>query len=334
MNLTLKQLRAFVAVADTGNFTSAAQQLHVTASALSLTIKELESAVGTRLFERTTRQVHLAPAGRDFLPSARKLVDDLARAVEGIRDFQASTRGVLRIAGSPTYAGTLVPQLALEFRRLHPGVKVLVIDVLTDQVAARVASGEADLGIAPERPVPREVIQTQLFRDPLQLVCRPDHPLAMQEPVQWSEVLRHPFISLAPDYAASMRADLAFHSESLTLEPAAYVTFITTALALAALPAAAAALEKIAPAAPGGGWDQSARAMQGALVKAGEGITVQPSAAEPLAAAYGLVVKTLREPLIQRRICLIRPRERESSPSAERFCEFVEARFGVRMPPG
>ena len=301
MNLTLKQLRAFVAVADTGNFTSAAQQLHVTASALSLTIKELESAVGTRLFERTTRQVHLAPAGRDFLPSARKLVDDLARAVEGIRDFQASTRGVLRIAGSPTYAGTLVPQLALEFRRLHPGVKVLVIDVLTDQVAARVASGEADLGIAPERPVPREVIQTQLFRDPLQLVCRPDHPLAMQEPVQWSEVLRHPFISLAPDYAASMRADLAFHSESLTLEPAAYVTFITTALA---------------------------------LVKAGEGITVQPSAAEPLAAAYGLVVKTLREPLIQRRICLIRPRERESSPSAERFCEFVEARFGVRMPPG
>ena len=301
MNLTLKQLRAFVAVADTGNFTSAAQQLHVTASALSLTIKELESAVGTRLFERTTRQVHLAPAGRDFLPSARKLVDDLARAVEGIRDFQASTRGVLRIAGSPTYAGTLVPQLALEFRRLHPGVKVLVIDVLTDQVAARVASGEADLGIAPERPVPREVIQTQLFRDPLQLVCRPDHPLAMQEPVQWSEVLRHPFISLAPDYAASMRADLAFHSESLPLDPAVYVTFLPTALA---------------------------------LVRGGEGITVQPSAAEPLAAAYGLVVKTLREPLIQRRICLIRPRERESSPSAERFCEFVEARFGVRMPPG
>lgn len=296
MNLTLKQLRAFVAVAETGNFTGAAQQLHVTASALSLTIKELESAVGTRLFERTTRHVHLAPAGRDFLPSARKLVDDLARAMEGIRDFQASTRGVLRIASSPTYSGTLVPQLVLEFRRLHPGVKVLVIDVLTDQVAARVASGEADLGIAPERPVPPEVIQTKLFRDPLQLVCRPDHPLAVQESAQWSDVLRYPFISLAPDYAASMRADLAFHSESLTLEPAVYVTFITTALA---------------------------------LVKAGEGITVQPSAAEPLAAAYGLMVKTLREPLIQRRICLFRPRERESSPSAERFCGFVDARFGV-----
>jgi DNA-binding transcriptional LysR family regulator len=294
MNLTLKQLRAFVAVAEAGNFTAAAERLHITPSALSLTIKELESIVGTRLFERTTRQMRLSPAGRDFLPSAHRLVEDLARAVEGLRDYQVSARGTLRIASSPMYAGTLVPQLVAEYRQRFPGVKVYVIDVVTDQVGVKVASGEADVGIAPERSVPREVIQKQLFRDPLQLVCRPDHPLAAKRVVPWSEVLRHPFISLPVDYAANMRADLAYHSEALTLEPAAYVNFITTALA---------------------------------LVQAGEGVTVQPSAAEPLAAAYGLVVKKLKDPVILRRICLLRPRDRESSPSAEAFCRFVEARF-------
>ncbi len=294
MNLTLKQLRAFVAVADAGTFTAAAQQLHVTASALSLMIKELESVVGTKLFERTTRQVRLSPAGRDFRPSAHRLVEDLARTVEGIRDYQRSARGTLRIASSPMYSGTLVPRLVAEYRRRFPGVKVYVLDVVTDQVGVMVASREADVGIAPERSVPREVIQKQLFRDPLQLVCRPDHPLAAMKQVPWSEVLRHPFISLPMDYAANMRADLAYHSETLTLEPAMYVNFITTALA---------------------------------LVQAGEGVTVQPSAAEPLAAAYGLAVKKLKDPVILRRICLLRPRERESSPSAEGFCSFVEARF-------
>lgn len=294
MNLTLKQLRAFVAVSESGSFTAAARRLHVTASALSLTIKELESAVGTRLFERTTRQVRLAPAGREFLPSARQLVGDLARAVEGMRDYKLSARGVLRIAGSPTYSGTLVPQLVRQYRQRFPGIKVHVIDVMTEQVAARVAGGDADVGIAPERSVPYDVLQTQLFRDPLQLVCPMDHPLAARKSVKWSEVLRHPFISLSSDYAASMRADLAVHSESLSLEPAVYVNFITTAFG---------------------------------LVQAGEGITVQPSAALPLAAAYGLAVRPLREPAIQRRICLLRPRTRESSPAAESFCDFVTARI-------
>ena len=296
MNLTLKQLRAFVAVAETGSFTMAAQRLHVTSSALSLTIKELESAVGTRLFERTTRQVNLAPAGQDFLPSARRLVDDLARAVEGIRDYQVCARGVLRIASSPTYASALVPKLALEYRRLYPGVQVYVTDAVTERVAARVASGEADLGIAPERSVPYEVVQTQLFRDPLRLVCRGDHPLAALEKVTWADVLGYPFISLPLDYAASLRANLAVHSESLCLEPAVYVNFITTVFA---------------------------------LIEAGEGISVQPSAAEPLASAYGLAVRALFEPAIERRICLLRPRSRESSPSAERFLRFAEARFGA-----
>lgn len=296
MNVTLKQLRAFVSVAEAGSFTAAAQRLHVTPSALSLVVKDLETAVGLRLFDRTTRHTVLAPAGRDFLPTARKLVEDFARALDGLREFQGVQRGVLRIAGSPIYAGTLVPQLAADFGALYPGIRLHVVDALTEHVAAKVANGDADLGIAPERAVPAEVLQTQLFRDDVQLVCRPDHPLAARETVQWPDALRHPFVSLSPDYAMTLRADLAHHSESLRLEPETYVTFITTALA---------------------------------LVKAGRGITAQPAHAEPLAAAYGLVVRPLHGPRIQRRICLLAPREREASPAALAFRGFLEQRFGV-----
>jgi DNA-binding transcriptional LysR family regulator len=152
------------------------------------------------------------------------------------------------------------------------------------------------MGIAPERPVPAEVQQTQLFRDPIHLVCPADHPLAAQEVVQWSEVGRYPFISLSPDYATAMRSDLAHYSESLTLEPAAYVTFITTALA---------------------------------LVKWGRGVTAQPSHADLLAAAYGLVVRPLHGPRIERRICLVTPREREPSPAATSFRGFLQGHFGL-----
>lgn len=294
MNATLKQLRAFVALAETGTFTAAAKQLHVTPSALSLLIKELESGVGMRLFERTTRQTRLAPPGREFLPSARKLLEEFSRVMEGLREFRGAERGVLRVASSPTYSAALVPELAARYNELHPGIRVHIVDALTEQVASKVSSGEADLGIAPERAAPADVVQRQLFRDALRLVCPPDHPLAAQEAVRWADALSHPFISLSPDYAMALRADLAHHSESLTLEPLTYVTFLTTALA---------------------------------MVKWGRGVTAQPAHAESLVAAYGLVVRPLQEPRIERRICLLQSRERELSPAAESFCGFLEGYF-------
>lgn len=296
MNVTLKQLRAFVALAEAGTFTAAASQLHVTPSALSLLIKELESVIGMRLFDRTTRHTQLAPAGRDFLPSARKLLDEFERVLGGLRDFQASERGVLRVASSPTYSAALVPELVARYNERHPGVRVHVIDSLTEQVGARVASGEADLGIAPERAVPAEVAQTMLFRDPLQLVLPADHALAAQAEVTWEDALRHPFISLSPDYAMTLRADLAHHSESLTLEPVTYVTFMTTALA---------------------------------LVKWGRGLTAQPAHAESLVAAYGLAARPLVAPRVMRRICLLTPRERGDSPAAAGFRAFLQSWFNV-----
>lgn len=298
MNVTLKQLRAFVVLSETGTFTAAARQLHVTPGALSLLVKDLEGIIGIRLFERTTRQTRLAPAGRDFLPPARRMLDELDRAIDGLRDFQASERGVLRVACSPTYGATLVPELVARYNEQRPGVLVHLVDAMTEHVSAKVASGDADLGIVPERSVPAGLQQTKLFRDPLRLVCPRDHVLAKRKAVTWGEVLKHPFVSLSPDYAATLRSDLAHYSESLTLQPVSYVAFLTTALA---------------------------------LVKGGRGVTAQPMHAEPLVAAFDLVMRRLLEPTVERRICLVTPRGSEPSPASASFQAFLKSWFKLKV---
>ena len=89
MNITLKQIRAFVTVAQAGSFTAAANRLHLTQSAVSVLISELEQQFGLRLFDRTTRLVQLNDAGRDFFPAAEKMLMDLSNAISGSKDLVA-----------------------------------------------------------------------------------------------------------------------------------------------------------------------------------------------------------------------------------------------------
>src|SRR5258707_14292438 len=95
MNITLRQLYGFKAVADVGPFTAAAQRLKVAQPALSLNIRDLESELGARLFDRTTRRVELTAAGREFLQSVDKLIIDLEHAVQNARDLADRRRGRL-----------------------------------------------------------------------------------------------------------------------------------------------------------------------------------------------------------------------------------------------
>src|SRR5688500_8879542 len=108
-NVTLRQLRAFVAIADAGGFAAAARRLHLTPSALSLLIKDLERGIEVRLFDRSTRATALSVAGSEFYPLARKVLDDLASALESTQDLEQKKRGTVRIACTPLYAATTLP---------------------------------------------------------------------------------------------------------------------------------------------------------------------------------------------------------------------------------
>ena len=98
INLTLRQLRAFVAVATLRGFTAAGNQLHLSQSALSGLVKELEDGLGVRLLDRNTREVSLTQAGAEFLPLARRVLTDVHDAVAGMSDIKHQRRGIVRVA--------------------------------------------------------------------------------------------------------------------------------------------------------------------------------------------------------------------------------------------
>src|SRR3954467_6687588 len=115
MNITLRQLYGFKAVADVGTFTAAAQRLKVAQPALSLSIRELETELGVRLFDRTTRRVELTAAGREFLQSTEKLIADLELSIRNVRDLTDRKRGRLTIAAPPLLAAMIVPPAIADY---------------------------------------------------------------------------------------------------------------------------------------------------------------------------------------------------------------------------
>jgi DNA-binding transcriptional LysR family regulator len=289
-NITLRQLRAFVAIADAGSFVAASRRLSLTPSALSLLVKEMESILGVRLFQRTTRSTSLSLAGADFYPLARKVLDDLGRAVESTQELEQKKRGTIRIACTPLYASILMPQLILNYRKQYPAIAIYMLDSLNQQALSRVATGEADLCIAPQRPTPPELVQEDLFKDRMALICRADHPLAARERVTWAQVLREPFVSLTADFTARLQADLFRSADQLVLEPAFNVSFLTTALG---------------------------------LVQWGHGITAQPASAIPLIASFGLVSRPIQAPVVYRHLSIFYRRGVDLSPAAGSFREFL-----------
>ncbi|VWX59299.1 DNA-binding transcriptional regulator, LysR family [Burkholderiales bacterium 8X] len=289
-HVTLRQLRAFVAVAETGSFAAAARRMHVTPSALSLLVKELERGMAVRVFDRSTRSTTLSTAGGEFYPLARKLLDDLTLALAATQDLAQKKRGTVRIACTPLYASTTLPALIQQYRRLYPAITVYVLDSLNQQALGRVLSGEADLGIAPQRSTPPELVQERLLRDRLWFICPPDHPMAARESVRWAQVLKQPFVSLTPDFTQRLQADLFKHSASLVLQPAHEVSFITTAFG---------------------------------MVQSGHGVTAQPAKSLQLIEPFGLVARPLVAPVIHRELGLFVKRGLTLSPAARSFRDFL-----------
>src|SRR5690349_14399825 len=159
MNVTVRQLRAFIAVADAGSFTDGAKRLHLTQSALSLLVKELEEELGVRLLDRSTRRTKLSAAGSDFYPLAAKVLEDLESAVASTRELRDKQRGNVRVACTLLYAAALMPPILASYRSEYPGVRVRMLDSLNEGVLARVASGEADFGVAPQRPTSPDLVE-------------------------------------------------------------------------------------------------------------------------------------------------------------------------------
>ena len=147
IDLSLRQLQIFVTTAGLGHLTRAAHAMHMSQPALSRALAEFENRLGVRLFARTTRRLALTYEGERFLPTARRLLNDMQDAVDSVREQNAGLRGSVTIAVGTAFGTTVLPAVLQASHRSNPGVRLRVIDDNSGGITRRVATGEADIGI-------------------------------------------------------------------------------------------------------------------------------------------------------------------------------------------
>ncbi|TLX55194.1 LysR family transcriptional regulator [Stutzerimonas nosocomialis] len=193
--MDLANLNAFVAIAETGSFSEAAERLHLTQPAVSKRIAALEQQLGVRLFDRLGRQVGLTEAGRALLPRAYQILGVLDDTRRALRNLNGDVGGRLSLATSHHIGLHRLPPLLRAFTRAYPGV-TLDIRFLDSEVAyEEVLHGRAELAVitlAPQTAAPIRAVE--IWNDPLDLVAAPEHPLACNGPITLSDVARHPAV--------------------------------------------------------------------------------------------------------------------------------------------
>ncbi len=175
--VTLRQLQALSALANTGSFTAAANELALTQSAVSVTIKELEQQVGVPLVQRG-RTLHLTPAGKALCETGNRVLADINRTLGSLRGGGELKGGRIRVAVGPLTAATFFPQALNLFRSRHPLVAVDVLDVPVEQASQRLAADEVDaaIGSIGTNPALSTVLHTELLlRDRLFAVYAHGH---------------------------------------------------------------------------------------------------------------------------------------------------------------
>ena len=218
MNVTLRQLRAFLAVARTGSFTLAAESLYISQSALSGLVKELEQSMGVRLIDRSTRRVHLTEAGERLSPMLETVLHDLDEVLHRAVDDSTSQKGVVRVAVSQLLASTLMPDLIARFQAEHPGGSVKLVDVPVEDVMARVFSGEVDIGITVSTVSERGISVALRHPSPIIAVLHPEHPLAGRGQLSLAQLVGHAVALPGPDSTLRQLFDISCSRQGLDFE--------------------------------------------------------------------------------------------------------------------
>ncbi|WP_430330772.1 transcriptional regulator CynR [Rhodococcus sp. ACT016] len=209
--MELRHIRYLLAVADHGNFTRAAESLHISQPTLSQQIKQLERALGVELLDRSGRTVRLTDAGEAYAHHARLALRDLDAGRRAVHDVQDLSRGHLRVAMTPTFTAYLVGPLVHRFRSAHPDITLTVRETTQDHIEADLIADRLDLGIAFAGTHAAGIDHTPLFTESLSLVVGEGHPLAETAgPLPVRRLAREPLGLLSGDFATRLYIDSYF----------------------------------------------------------------------------------------------------------------------------
>ena len=295
MNISSRQIDAFLALAAQRNFTRAAAQCHLSQPAFSALIRALEDALGLRLFDRSTRHVALTAEGENFHTSALRIRAEVDDALASMRDAAQLRRGRVAMALLPSLAAGWLPGVLAQFHARHPGVELDIADVLSEPCMERVASGRADLALAAIRADTPELQAEPFCRDGFHLVCRADHPLATRAlpagAAQLRALAEWPFIHLARHSSVRQYLEAAFRPQAMhTLIEVEQLATVT------------------------------------GMVRAGLGISVVPALTLFHFQQPSVVTRPLQLPGLTRQIYLVRRRDQSLSAAAQSLYEWMVAR--------
>lgn len=215
LNLSTRQLRAFLALAELRSFTRAAHRCHLSQPAFSALVRSLEETLGARLFDRDTRNVELTAEGRLLEEPARRLLADFDGLAADIGDRVARRTGRVAVAALPSLAAGWLPGIFAQFRREHSGIDLALHDTLSDQCLELVRSGRADFALAAIGPESPEWDAQVLCRDRFFLVCRRDHPLARKPALRVRDLAAHPFVHFSRASSVRQHLEAALHPQKM-----------------------------------------------------------------------------------------------------------------------
>ena len=299
MNISIRQLTAFVSVADNGSFTRASEQMHLTQSAVSGLIKELESSLGIVLFDRTTRQLSLSVVGHHLLPQARRILNEMQLFENEACSLTSLAQGQVRLAVSQ-FAASSMPAVIAQFAKVHPDISVSLLDCSAENVLEHIQNIEVDLGVGTELGFMEsedDISADLLYQLPFCVVMPDSHVLAQKSEIIWQDLVDIPLITLQGPFIEQVTAELDENIANHIQQARYKVNFMSTALE---------------------------------MTRQGFGITLcLPYMPEVIdwVSANGLQMRPLAQPVKMRRFFIYQRSSRALSPASIAFKQFLQAYF-------
>jgi LysR family transcriptional regulator, carnitine catabolism transcriptional activator len=291
MDFNSRQLRAFLLVAQHRSFSRAAEALYITPSGLSVLIRELETQLGLRLFDRTTRHVGLTNYGSELLAVARESLEKIDSTVSRLNRSAVEARLTLSIGAPPLVASNVLPEAIKEFRDHRPDLRIRVFDVGGEALTRLVEEGKLDMSIGGFfKPAP-EIRRTPLFRFCLMVIRQDNDPVLRRTSATWSGLKGERLLALEPGNVVQDFIDKHLARAGVHIHPHATFNYLDTVIA---------------------------------MVEAGEGIAITPSFVLPACRNRKVAMSKLINPIVNLDFSRISLRGRKLPSGAEDFTSFLK----------
>jgi DNA-binding transcriptional LysR family regulator len=216
MNVTFRQLKVFEAVARHLSFTRAAEELYLTQPAVSMQVKQMESAIGLPLFEQMGRRIHLTEAGEVMHHYSRLIAENLDEAEQAMEELKGIEGGRLRITVAST-VNYFATRLLSDFHRQHPSVRVILDVTNREGILATLEENEADIALMGKPPDALDVDAEPFMDNPLVVIAAPDHELAGRRRISLSRLREETFLMREQGSGTRMAMERFFREKDVAL---------------------------------------------------------------------------------------------------------------------